>query len=284
MAKLPELKNLIADPGKRIELHDLIVDSVQSFIKEHPTANLADSDRLKGADLQEALVNAHGTLGPLVEIVVLLGYWAEGAQSRELEEIFNRLVAANMGEDRQLAWGTLNWYPTYILLCAAGIGAISSKNFRALRAVLAVPIRDTSETTSLAVFILTKMIQFDESFKSIPGHEKHRVPRSEYLLISLRELVEPHLKLDHRFEGVFDEFEVLLALIFASSNGRQWGPPGRFAYKQRRTDDPLDRVSKEAEGQGEDWEVLHAGFFDGSFENFNTIRTAFTEQMSSSLW
>lgn len=284
MAKLPVLKNLISDPGKRIELHDLIVDSVQSFIEEHPPANLADSDRLKAADLQEALANAHKSVADLAEMAILLGYWAEGAQIRELEEFFNRLIASNMAEDRQLTRGTITWYPLYILICAAGMAAVSAKNFEALRAILTLPIRDTHETTALGVFVLIKMIQFDESFKSIPGHEKHRVPRSEHLLISLREIVEPHLRLGSRFEGVFDEFEVLVALIFADLSGREWGPPGRFAYKQRHIDDPLDRVSKQAEVKGAEWEVLRAGFFDGSLENFNKTRSAFLEKLGSSWW
>jgi hypothetical protein len=278
------LKHLIEDQNRRIELHDFIVETVQLFLEENPSSKLADFDRLKTSELQEALANAHTSVEDLAEIATLLGYWAEGSQTRELEEFFNRLIAANMAEDRQLTRGTLTWYPLYILVCAAGMAAVSAKNFEALRAILTLPIRDTHETTALGVFVLIKMIQFDESFKSIPGHDKHRVPRSEHLLISLREIVEPHLKLGSRFEGVFDEFEVLVALIFADLSGREWGPPGRFAYKQRHIDDPLDRVSKQAEVKGVEWEVLRAGFFDGSLENFNKTRSAFLEQLGSSWW
>jgi hypothetical protein len=98
------------------------------------------------------------------------------------------------------------------------------------------------------------------------------VPRSEHLFKTLQPELEDLLLLGRSYEALFDEFEILVALTYRDLEGGDWGPLGRFGWKQRRShgDSPFDRVVKDAEREGESWGPLRAGLFGGSYVQFST--------------
>ena len=128
-----------------------------------------------------------------------------------------------------------------------------------------------------------------EAFKKIPGHERHYVPRSEYIFKTIQPKLEDILYLGKSYEDYYDQFEILLALVYADLSpralGRIWGPPGRFAWKQshRMERSPFNLLFEEAKNNGSDWPPLKAGLFGGSIERFLEIAKKYRDELLNKL-
>jgi hypothetical protein len=108
------------------------------------------------------------------------------------------------------------------------------------------------------------MTELHDYFKLIPSHERHTVPRSEYLFKTLQPQLEDLLLLGKQYERLFDLFEVLLALEYFTLKGSGWGPMGRFAWKERRgRETPLADVVQQVKKEGNAWAPLRSGLFEG---------------------
>lgn len=166
-----------------------------------------------------------------------------------------------------------------LLAYSAGISAIASQNYAHLSDVLLRKCRSsdsTSKTLDLAISLGEASAETHNAFKSLPGHEKNYVPRSEYLFKHFQPIIDDVLFLGRDYEQIFDKFEVFFALVCADLAQKQfdnfWGPPGRFKYKYRNSlSSPLTQVAEEAKNKGADWEPLKHGFFSGSYERFEKI-------------
>jgi hypothetical protein len=105
--------------------------------------------------------------------------------------------------------------------------------------------------------------------------ERKYFPRSEHQLIALQPIIEDQLFLGRKYEDLFDQFEILLALVFAdlkpSQHGHHWGPPGRFAYKERAIggEKPFTAFVEMVRAGG--WRGFAAGFFNGSVARFDAV-------------
>jgi hypothetical protein len=169
---------------------------------------------------------------------------------------------------------------------SAGISALASHNYNALAAVLQTSVQVESERKRLPIVVPTidKLTELHDTFKLLPGHERHYVPRSEHLFKILQPVLEDMLLLGRAYEQYFDEFEVLLALTYANATDRHWGPPGRFGWKQRwHSENPFNQVVEEARKKGNVWGPLRAGLFQGSIDEFSKTAEAFNEALLSKL-
>ena len=71
--------------------------------------------------------------------------------------------------------------------------------------------------------------------------DRRRTPRSDHLYARFQSILEDQLFLGRKYDELFDEFEMILALTFADLRDDDlaqhvWGPPGRFAWKERGID------------------------------------------------
>ena len=133
----------------------------------------------------------------------------------------------------------------------------------------------------IVVPIVSAVTDIFNNFKLMPGLEKKFVPRSEHMLTALQPIIEDQLFLGRSYEDLFDQFEIMLALVFAdvgASFSPFWGPPGRFAYSELSIlggSKPYTAFVENVRRQGQSWPGLAAGFFNGSLERFNEVAEGF---------
>jgi hypothetical protein len=98
--------------------------------------------------------------------------------------------------------------------------------------------------------------------------------------------LEDLLLLGRSYERLFDDFEVFLTLVFRDARGDDWGPIGRFGYKQRRGfgDSPYDRVVNEAKAAAQNWPPVKVGMFKGSYDEFIKGADLFRENFKHLHW
>ena len=137
--------------------------------------------------------------------------------------------------------------------------------------------------------VILELTDIVEDFKRLPDMERKYVPRSEHLYKKLQPVLEDQLFLGRRYEVLFDQFEILLALTFADLRDDDpaqgvWGPPGRFAWKERRHRGVFTDFVNQAKSQGDDWGALKAGFFRRSSERFAAVADAYKQLIAKIPW
>ena len=181
-----------------------------------------------------------------------------------------------------------------LLMYAGGIAALSSDNYRSLSTLLVTKLGNvaTGEESQEAITPTVHGIREVQSlnlFKTLPGHEKHFAPRSEYLFKVLQPPIEDQLFLGMSYEELFDRFEIFFALLHADvaerRKGHFWGPAGRFGWKHRSRvlGSPYDAVVQEAQQYQTAWLPLQAGLFEGSLDRFVMVATRYRDEVLNSL-
>lgn len=297
IASFPEaFKQLLSSPAEKIRLDDFVsahlrraVDAIalDKFPIQAPFSNEEFADRLKAYE---------AVIADLEIAVILLARWAQPDQLKLLERIFARLAEVDRGQAGLVVWQRLGWYPVLRLIYAAGISAISEGRYDALRSILLATVRSdrigrSDRPSAVIVPAIAGMTDVIDNFKTLPGLDRRYTPRSDYLFQSLQAVLEDQLFLGQSYEQLFDEFEMLMALVYADLRageeiGRIWGPVGRFAWKDSRFGDggPLNDYVKEAQTLGGSWGAVQAGLFKGSPERFKEISTSFAQLIGGLNW
>jgi hypothetical protein len=291
------LKRLIASPGERIKLNDFINDLLRRASERLSQEKFSTSGALTNDEFALRLQRYEEAIQDLITAVILLAHWGEPEHLRLIEKIFARVSEIERVNAGLVVWVKLNWYPILILMYAAGISALAAKRYDALWVALCAPVyseqRISGQTQPLAVLpVIYNLTEIVEHFKRLPDMEKKYVPRSEHIYKKLQPALEDQLFLGRNYDTLFDDFEIFLALTFADFRDEDvkahiWGPPGRFAWKERGrfSDEPVySHFVAKAKARGEDWEPLKAGFFRGSSKRFSEVADAYSHLLSQIRW
>jgi len=291
------MKELLADPSKRIKLNDFVQIYLKTFLEKIDlryfpvqgvvVSNEAFFERIK--KYEEASLD-------LQKIVILLAQWGNSEQISLLQKILKRMVEVDRGSSGSVAWLNLSWYPIQLVLYSAGIASVIANNYNALKVVLETPVRPVPDTVGkdlpINYIASLKISEISNVFKSLPGLEKKYVPRSEYLFKLLQPLIEDLLMVGMSYETDFDRFEILSALSFAnhgfiSGNQDAWGPIGRFGWKYKNSfmsGNPFEDLIEEANNNGNDWLPIKSGFFNKSYPRFLELCKAFKVRLEKLSW
>lgn len=293
------IKSYLSDKKDKIRLDDIVTNEIRRVLdstggKDFPvqTANVDSQEFANRLKRYEHIV------ADLQMMVTLIAKWGTEEHRGVLEKIFSRVSESNIVSEGKVAWLTLRWYPVMILLYSGGVAALSNLNYNNLATMFKAPIRFKHSDSSTHEVILPTVeeilkVMRSDLFKTLPGHERHYVPRSEYIFKVLQPPLEDLLFLGRSYELLFDKFEVLFALVYAdltyeqgNTLSRVWGPPGRFGWKyhSRYPDNPFSKIVTEAAQQKEDWGPVRAGLFQGSYNRFKMIAEKYEELIKRLQW
>jgi hypothetical protein len=259
-------KALIADSLLRIEFDAFVNEHVRRTMDALSLEYFPAVGGINNDEFAKRIESYESAVRDLQTILILLIRWGDRDYMLQLEKILCRVVEVDKGGGGTVAWLRLNWYPVLALIYAGGITALSARRYEALHALFATPVRANQAVAGsgekpVILSAVSAIRDIEEAFKLLPGHERHRYPRSEHLHATLRPILEGALFLGGSFEALFDRFEVFLALSFADfsnpkAEGHFWGPPGLFAWKHQHSQSPLVVLIEEAQQQGDGWPPL----------------------------
>jgi hypothetical protein len=170
-----------------------------------------------------------------------------------------------------------------------GVAALAGRRFDNLVPALItrVPVSyGEGGWAPLVVPVIDELANIVQHFKWIPGHSDKLVPLNEHLADTVKAALGDIVLSTTEFEELFDEFEVLLALAFASHDGRggEWAPPGRFAWKNRSGGGPYRQLVAEAKTEGDGWGPFRAGLFKGSADELVAIAERYQQVLNQRMW
>lgn len=289
------VKALLSDPAQRIRLDDLTTMHTRRAIDRMSAQHFPVSFPYTDEEFISRVARYEADIRDLVEIVVLLSKWGGPDQLPQLERLFRRLYEAERPTAGLNVWIELQWYPIFVLVYAAGISALSARNYEALAIALQTPVRDGAgrfegRSRPLVEAVVRHLTDIVTLFNKLPGLDRRYTPRSDHLLKTLQPTLEDLLFLGRTYEDLFDEFEILLALSHADirqpADGSGWGPPGRFVWlhNSREERGPYMRLVEEAKKAGDAWGPLRAGLFQGKMKRFLEVSEGYGGQIARSGW
>lgn len=291
-----KLKRLIASPSERIRLNDCVFSLVRKTMADLGPDKFSPRTAVASEEFAERLNRYETGVNDLAVALALIAYWGDAEQVSLIEKALARLSESDRNQGGGFTvWSGLQWYPLLLLMYYAGISALAARKHSAVKAALLAPAsvpnrRQMQEPILLPV--IDKLTEIYDSFKLLPEMERKYVPRSEHILRRVQPLLEDLLFLGRSYEGLFDEFEIMLALSYANERDEDvvqhvWGPPGRFAWKERGrfSDEPVyTEFVKRAKAEGDSWGAIRAGFFRGSSQRFSDVADAYGKLLAGINW
>lgn len=281
------VKEYVSDPRHRITLDDLVTGEICKVLDLTTDEHFpGGSGRFSVEEFAMRLQKYESIIKDLLSMTVLLSYWGSNEYLPVLRKIIARVAEYERGSGIA-SWFDLRGYPSLLVLYAAGIAAIASRQYQNLAALLTTPTWSEHRyyrSEPVIISFADTAGSLADVFKQLPGYERQYVPQSEYLCKILQPYLEELLFLGKSYEAMFDQFEVYFSLIYTDLKIREndfvCGPLGRFSWKQRSIGSstrPLVEVFEEATSQGKDWLPLKAGLFGGSIERFQKVAQQYSE-------
>lgn len=289
------VKELLGDARDRIRLDEyvtgLLRKSVQALAQEpspsHHTAVTPETLKQRLEFYEEAVRD-------LTDATILLARWGRIDQTLLLERIVAHLAEnarISSGRAGLPSWQLLSWHPISVMTTAAGSAALLSQNHWVLRSLLLTPVRvntHSSERRPAMVQVWKVLGEVQDIYKLVSGNPGHRVPRSEYLFARMRKPLDDLLFVGEGYELLFDDFEILSALVYADltarDDGTVWAMPGRFGYKFKHAGQPYDQFVESAISMGCEWPFLKLGFFQSSADRFKIVADAYRKFLVALPW
>lgn len=291
------VKEYLADPKMSIKLHDISIQYVRKYLLETTKEKFPVQGVQFDVEKFTTRLSRYNIIAQDLKLLTsCLSYWGEEAHQVILQKAVGRSTDNLQSESGLVIWLALRWYPIIVITYSAGIAAVAAKNYDNLHSLFVTQTatkRLSEETTELSLSIGEAILELERSntFKQLPGHERHYVPRSEYLYKLLQPDLDDLFFLGNEYEEAFDRFEVMLALTHADLLYQKkqyiWGPIGRFGWKSSlhgETKNPLSGIMAEAKAMSSSWPPLKAGFFGGSLERFNTVATEYEAMVKKLNW
>jgi hypothetical protein len=291
---IASMKRFMAEDRYRIDLRELVMEEVEIQMRALDPLPLpiakTNPEVMREFDLTMQLYESRMEM--LSALVSYGAYYGTSKQAVLWSEAILRTLQLATSQGGIKALLDLRHYPACILVYAAGVAAVASKNYHVLRV-----LREAK--TRRPVSLLTTEV--DLIFNVVPGQVVDPValtgrsrwslgpaetPVSDRLHGVLRKLLAKLIPSDADFDDAFDRFEYLFTLIhfdLKSAKGStfpSWAPVGRFVWRGRGFGADGVHVSEtlaaENEAERGDWLPIREGLF-ASFDRFKLVNDTYRE-------
>lgn len=288
--RVKKLKRLLSDNKERIFLHDFLQIETKSFISatilelNKSINNNVDSNALS------AKIDAYNEFSlDFGTIVSCVASWPPEEHKSIIQNLFGRLTENYTNLNQNYNFPELKEYPLIAITYMAGIAALNSKRYDVLANIFFSKMGDNRagyEVENLVGFINQEYLRFNQNtlFKRLPDYKNYHTPVSEFLYNTIQAKLDDMFYLGKRFEKLFDEFEILAALV--EINQDRWGVMGRYTWKhsQLHHNSVLNEVIKEASIKRENWEPFKVGLFGDDFESFIAKAKSYETRITEMGW
>ena len=226
-----KLKRYMTEPRYRIQLSDLIEETVQDIAEATSSDTFTPTGPEPASESITRRVRAYdAACSKLTAMAVVAGRWAETEQWSVWHRALERLSATRRitGVAQRYVWRDLQRYPATLLLYALGLGSVEANRLESLSSLFTARVRGRNDEETAAVSVLQPSDMFEHGQKEmekLEGMDGHYAPLNDWIHNVLQGSAERELRDDIRFTRVFDELEILIAL--AGGGVQRWS--GRYA-------------------------------------------------------
>lgn len=285
-AAVSTVKRYIVDEQQRIRLNDLFNQeteglyellSLEKFpMNNVPTTPDAFVDRVKRYDV---------VTDRLASMLLQGVYWGGPQHHRIWTRTLERIANSPSSGGGFTIYLKLQGYPAFRLLAAAGIAAVAAGNLDAFWSLFTkarVLEYRGQEEPIVSKINFSSVLEHKSLLNPLFGGQDRIAPLGDYLGTSLRPLFRELLPRDEEYELLFDKFEYLMMLTYASAYDRFHVPLGRLLWKWGSASEygAVKQINDEIEQYGESWPLLRAGLFGGSLSRFKENKAVMDERIA----
>jgi hypothetical protein len=278
------LKKYLGDERFRIRVHDLIMQEANKLYKEYSVSQFSLNTPFNLDEYKSRVLRYESSTKVLQNMLIIGCYWGSQVHEQTWVNCLEKLNIPRQ-EGRWLEiWDNLRFYPSLRLLYAGGISTIVASQYNNFAALLTLPryLEDEAEIP-LALKLAPNIVINKNGAEKIFNMERHITPVSAHLQQLLRESFIEYLPEEKQYIKLFDRFEYLFSLVYADLYEKQykkiWGPVGCFLWRNRDFPERhiMELIEMESTNERDNWPLIKAGLFNGSFERFEYIKTKFGE-------
>jgi hypothetical protein len=278
------IKRYIVDPQYKIRLHDLMRDETERVYQEL----ISEKFSLKGINsvdqFHHCLHQYEALVEKLMAMFACLSYYDNGDNAYLLTKCIERLA----NPQRNDVYSQLCSYPALLLVYSGSIAAIEANNYRNLHAILAKPkYREYYQGAySPAIQRLNPAKVFGGYYNYVPiSNPSQYDAASIYIFDVVKNVLCGYIPDDAKLNDRFDLFEYIQSAVHRDLIRDRWSPLGRFTWKYRMSGGLERSHIAEFISSGlkekEEWELLKAGFFEGSMDRFEEVLQEQTKWIQS---
>ena len=262
------LKTVLQDPSQQIRHTDLVRDVVgnlASVLSQIPIGP-PDAPLPNGSNLNDRIVAYENLSSTLRAMAPIAGRWASETYANIWREALRQIatVDAKMWND---VWFNLHMYPALLTMYGFCVGAIAGRNLDMVGSLLRTQVMGpTGEPLSFYSVLGDVQSNLLYSFRGrlpLNGYEQSRTPVSDRIHDVLRSNTEQILVSTRDYSLIFDEFEILLTMGYATQfpDVSYWGPVGRYVYRYADRERVLTKIRTSIETEGVESPYLVSGMF-----------------------
>ena len=282
-ATVARLKQYMASPTSRIQLFDLIDETVKYVLEatSHEAFNLRDGTRPDNASITDRVRRYETACSTLLAMAPIAGFWAEQEQYQVWQRALQRLDSQVEAARREV-WTELQRYPATLLLYALGLGAVEAKKYEFLKALLdTVLFREyqKDETVSQVLPPFCLFTHAGNAMQLLEGMKDRFAPLNDWIHDTLRESAKSILPVDSQYTLAFDKLEILIALAGADTrplSGHYWAPPGAYGYRHQTRERVIREIEESIKAMRSQSPFVSCGLFgedeDACLQSLQSLR------------
>lgn len=273
---LQRLKKYVVKEESIIALHDLFQNVTDDFIMKTALVSLS------GIPNKENIKITRDEYLKRLDVILILitnaGYWAKEYQFTILLNSIKRITVSSEKNynGNYTEWFNISYLPSLILRYALSIASIAKGNFKLVYLLATTEVQTKYKNEPLVKLTDPWEVISKDRLNEIEEARYH-IPMSELVFKFLRPYFKELIPLDSGFDACFDYYEILYAIMYNRYISDDWYPGGKFAYKNNK---PIDQYLSNAQKEGNNFELIKAGFFD-SIESLKLEFNKFNEFFKS---
>ena len=273
-AAVASLERFLPDPRYRIQLSNLIHDTVERVLKVMSSEEFAveggpTPDR---ESITLRVRKYEAGCSTMLAMATVGGYWAEEDHYRVWQRALQRIGSTETTGGVRF-WIELMKYPATLLLYALGLGAVEAGRLRFLGNLLETEIYRQHEENLATARMLPPFCMFYEGgqiMRILEGMENRHAPLNDWIHDVLRTHTERIIPDNKRYIRVFDKLEILMALGCAYRDNhepeRYWAPPGAFGYRSENRDRIFKEIGQSLSAMQNESPYVESGIFGETAE------------------
>ncbi|MDE0043174.1 MAG: SIR2 family protein [Candidatus Poribacteria bacterium] len=276
-AAVASLKRYIAEPRYRIQLSDLIDQTVERVIELTSGEDFAvEGGPTPTSESTTARVRSYdAACSTLLPMALIGSFWVEEEHYSVWQRALQRL-GSRSSRDGLILWLELQPYPATLLLYALGLSAVEAGRLQFLKHLLATTVRGKRQEDLPSVRVLPPSCLFSragQEMQILEGMDRHFAPLNDWIHDTLRSQAASIIPDDNRYTLAFDKLEILMALSFAYHDERSpdwyWTPPGAFGYRHENRNRILQEIEESLSTMQAESPYVTSGIFGETVEECN---------------